>query len=61
MCKDSHQDNSHASCSASIIWMTLGFCVSWYFNHSIAWGILHAFLGIPYLAYKAIWYFITYM
>lgn len=41
--------------------MALGFCVSWYFNHSIAWGILHAMLGALYVAYKMVWYFITYV
>lgn len=44
-----------------LIISTLAFCVSWYFNHSVAWGIFHALLGGLYLAYKAAWFFVVYM
>lgn len=40
-----------------LIISTLAFCVSWYFNHSVAWGIFHALLGGLYLAYKAVCFF----
>ena len=55
-------NNNNVSCGCSItgiICMVLAFCVSWYFNHSVAWGILHGILGIFYLAYKVIWWVVT--
>ena len=57
-----NNNNNNISCGCSItgiICMVLAFCVSWYFNHSVAWGILHGILGIFYLAYKVIWWVVT--
>ena len=42
-----------------LIISALAFCVSWYFNHSVAWGIFHALMGGLYLAYKAAWFFVV--
>lgn len=33
--------------------------MSWYFNHSVLWCILHGLLNWFYVAYKAIWYVVT--
>lgn len=51
--------NIFRGCLPLTFWAVAGFCVSWYFNHSIAWGIFHAFCGWLYIAYKIVWYFIT--
>lgn len=42
-----------------VVWFTSAFCMSWYFNHSIAWAIFHGLFGWLYLAYKTMWYFVT--
>lgn len=42
----------------ALIGFTAGFCMSWYFNHSIWWGIFHGFLNWLYVAYKLMWYFV---
>jgi len=44
-----------------LVGFTGAFCMSWYFNHSITWGIFHGFLNWFYLAYKTMWYFVTNM
>ena len=55
------ENNSNVSCSCLplLFGSVAGFCMSWYFNHSIAWGIFHAICGWFYCAYKTVWYFIT--
>ena len=42
-----------------LIGMTGAVCMSWFFNHSVAWAILHGFLNWFYVAYKTIWYVVT--
>lgn len=34
-----------------LIFRLMGLIVSWYFNHSIGWAILHYFFGWYYLIY----------
>ena len=50
------------SCSFMLV-MLIGFtvaaCVSWIFNHSVLWCILHSILGWVYVCYKALWYVVT--
>jgi len=60
MSTNNSSNGSITCCSLPLlIGMTAAFCTSWYFNHSIAWGILHAILNWFYLAYKACWYVVT--
>ena len=42
-----------------LIGITGAVCMSWFFNHSVAWAILHGFLNWFYVAYKTIWYVVT--
>lgn len=44
-----------------LIGFTAAFCMSWYFNHSIVWGIFHGFCNWFYVAYKTMWYFVMNM
>lgn len=59
-------DHSNNGCSGScsfflvmLIGSTVAACVSWIFNHSVLWCILHAVLGWLYVCYKAFWYVAT--
>lgn len=42
-----------------LIGFTLSACMSWIFNHSVLWCILHSILGWLYVCYKAFWYVVT--
>lgn len=50
-------------CCSGCLAIVLGFlgagCLSWIFNHSVLWMIVHSVLGWIYLAYKAVWYVMT--
>lgn len=37
----------------------LAFALSWVFNHSAPWAILHAALNWLYVAYKGAWYVVA--
>jgi len=45
-----HSSETEFGCLGAI----LGGAMSWYFNHSILWGILHFFLGWLYVAYVVV-------
>lgn len=47
------------SCVTLLVGMTAATCVSWVFNHSVVWAIVHGLLNWLYLAYKAVWYVVT--
>lgn len=55
-------NNNKISCgcgASTIIGMAASICISWVFNHSVWWCILHAFLSWFYVAYKVVWYVVT--
>ena len=57
------ENNEDSSCSFSclplIIGITIAMCMSWLFNHSVLWMILHGLLNWFYVAYKIVWYVVT--
>jgi hypothetical protein len=55
----SSNSSSKVSCTVPLIGTTVAVCMSWIFNHSVWWCILHGFLGWLYVAYKTIWYVVT--
>ena len=52
-------DSKGCTCSIPIIGITIAVCMSWVFNHSVGWCILHGCLSWFYVAYKTIWYVTT--
>jgi hypothetical protein len=50
------------SCMGCVPWcfgICAAICISWIFNHSVLWCILHGILSWFYVMYKAVWYVIT--
>ena len=56
-------EKNGCTCSVPILSILAGIttavCMSWIFNHSVLWGILHGLLNWLYVAYKTIWYIVT--
>jgi hypothetical protein len=56
------KDNG-CSCSVPIFTtlagLTTAVCISWIFNHSVLWCILHGLFNWFYVAYKTVWYVVT--
>ena len=46
-------------CINVLLGAVLGFCASWFFNHSVGWAIFHGILGWLYVLYKIVWTIIT--
>ena len=55
----SSNSGSKVSYTVHLMGTTIAVCMSWVFNHSVVWCILHGFLGWLYVAYKTIWYVVT--
>ena len=51
--------NLGSGCVVYFVGIVGAVCVSWIFNHSVLWCILHGLLNWLYLGYKAVWYVVT--
>lgn len=54
-----HRYSCSCSCIPLVIGSALAVGMSWAFNHSVLWCILHGILGWLYVGYKATWYVVT--
>jgi len=59
MAEERNRYSFGCSCLPVFAGSVAAICVSWVFNHSVLWCILHAIFGWFYVGFKTVWYVVN--